>query len=75
MLNRRHTKKPISLNKNAAEFAGKKENGLAGRKKDKTERITAFGRRTRDSKVESNDSSEIPDRGEISDISSLPFRF
>ena len=30
------------------------------------------GRRTRDSKVESNDTQEIPDRGETSDISSLP---
>ena len=32
---------------------------------DKTERVTGLGRRTReDSKVESNDSPEIPDRGE-----------
>ena len=40
---------------------------------DKTERVTGLGRRTRgDSKVESNDSPEIPDRGETSDIPSLP---
>ena len=29
--------------------------------------------KTGDSKVESNDSSEIPDRGETSDIPGLPF--
>ena len=35
--------------------------------------ITELGRRTRgDSKVESNDSPEIPDSGEISDIPGLP---
>ena len=40
---------------------------------DKTERVTGLGRRTRgDSKVESNDSPEIPDRGETSDIPGLP---
>ena len=40
--------------------------GPAGRK-DKTERVTGLGRRTRegDSKVESNDSPDIPDRGDI----------
>ena len=41
--------------------------------KDQTERITGLGRRTRgDSKVESNDSPEIQDRGETSDIPGLP---
>ena len=53
--------------------------------KDKIERVTGLGRRkdrkgnrTRqknkrgESKVESNDSPEIPDRGETSDIPSLP---
>ena len=37
------------------------ENGPVGRKK--TERVTGLGRKTRDSKVESNVSPEIPDRG------------
>ena len=42
--------------------------------KDQTERVTGLGRRTREdiSKVESNDSPEIPDRGETSDIPGLP---
>ena len=40
--------------------------------KDKTERVTGLGRRSRDSKVESNDSPEIPQRGETSDIPGLP---
>ena len=40
--------------------------------KDKTERVTGLGRRTREDKVESNDSPEIPDRGETSDIPGLP---
>ena len=40
--------------------------------KDKTERVTGLGRRSRDSKVESNDSPEIPDRGETPDIPGLP---
>ena len=40
---------------------------------NKTERVTGLGRRTRgDKKVESNDSPEIPDRGETSDIPGLP---
>ena len=40
--------------------------------KDKAERVTGLGRKTRDTKVEPNDSPEIPDRGEMSDIPSLP---
>ena len=43
--------------------------------KDKTERVTltGLGKRTRgDSKVESNDSPEIPDRGQTSDIPGFP---
>ena len=40
--------------------------------KDKTERVTGLGRRTREDKVESNDSPEIPGRGETSDIPGLP---
>ena len=43
----------------------------AGKKKDKRERVTGLGRRSREeiAKVESNDSPEIPDRRETSDIS------
>ena len=41
--------------------------------KEKIERVTGLGRRTRgNSKVESNDSPEIPDRGKTSDIPALP---
>ena len=41
--------------------------------KEKTESATGVGRRTRgDRKVESNDSREIPDRRETSDIPGLP---
>ena len=39
------------------------ENGPANRKKDKTERETGLGKKTRDSKVKSNDSPEIPGKG------------
>ena len=39
---------------------------------DKTERAVRVGRRKRDSKVESNDCPEIPDRAETSDIPSFP---
>ena len=50
------------------------ENGPADRKKEiKTERVIGLGR-ARDSKVESNDSPETPDRGETSDIPGLPSR-
>ena len=41
-------------------------------KNDKTERARGLGRKTRDRKGESNDSPEIPDRSEISDIPGLP---
>ena len=46
----------------------------AGRKKKKPERVTDLGKRTKrgDSRVESNDSPEIPERGETSDIPGLP---
>ena len=48
------------------EFCGHKSGEWANRqKKEKTERTMGAGRRTRDSKVESNDSPEIPDRGDI----------
>ena len=58
------------------------QNGPAGRKRKKTERVLGLGRRRRrrkkkkggggDSKVQSNDSPEIPDREETPDIPGLP---
>ena len=44
------------------------------KEEDKTERLTGLGRKTKtgDSKVESNDSPEIPDRGKTPDIPGLP---
>ena len=67
-------KKAYLLMNNIEEFSGKSsEKGPAGRK-----RYDRKGNRTRqknkrgDSKVESNDSPEIQDRGEISDIPGLP---
>ena len=52
--------------KNIEEFSGKqsRENGPAGRTKDKTAGAMGADRETRgDSKVESNDSPEVLDRG------------
>ena len=43
--------------------------------KDKTEKVIGLGRRTREEIVkwnQNNDSPEIPDRGETSDIPGLP---
>ena len=56
------------------EFSGKSSGEWASRKKnDKTERVAGLGRRTREEiYVESNDSPEIPDRGETSGIPGLP---
>ena len=51
-------KKAYLLTKNIEEFSGKSFEEWASRQKNKTG----------DSKVESNDSPEIPDRGETSDI-------
>ena len=56
-------KKAYLSTKNIEEFYGKSLEERTSRQK-KTERITGLGRRTRDSKVASNDSLEIPDRGE-----------
>ena len=55
-------------------FLGKvQENGPAGRKrKDRKSNRTRQKNKRGDSKVESNDSPEIPDRGETSDIQGLP---
>ena len=69
--NRSHTKTDDFLTKNIAEFFwGKKSGEWAGRqkKKDQREKATGLGRKKRkkkrrDSKVESNDSSKIPDGG------------
>ena len=49
-------------------------NGPAGKKKKKDRKSNRTGQKNkrRDSKVESNDSPEIPDRGETSDIPGLP---
>ena len=66
-------KKAYLLTKNIEEFSGKSLEGPAGRKREDRK-----GNRTRqknkrgDSKVKSNDSPEIPDRGETSDIPGLP---
>ena len=62
---------------NTEKFSGQSlENGPVGRQKDKAERAMKVGRITKrgDSKVESNDSPEIPDRGETSDFPSPPWR-
>ena len=71
-----------SLTKNVEEFSGK-ESGEWGQyaggkkrkkkeKKDRTERAKGMGTEKRDSKVQSNDSPEIQDIGETSDIPGLP---
>ena len=57
-------RKAYLLTKNIEEFSGKKFRRMDQRaEKDKTERVTGLGRRTREeiAKVESNDSPEIPD--------------
>ena len=67
-------KKAYLLTKNIEEFSGKSLEERASRQKT----IRQKGYRTRqknkrrDSKVESNDSPKIPDRGETSDIPGLP---
>ena len=57
--------------KNIEEFSGKKsgKNGPAGRKKDRMSNRAWQKNKGGDSKEESNDSPEIPDWGETSDIS------
>ena len=65
-------KKAYLLTKNIEEFSGKSSEGPAGRKrKDRKGNRTTQNKRA-DSKVESNDSPEIPDIGETSDIPGLP---
>ena len=68
-------KKAYLLKKNIEEFSGKSSEERTSRQKKRSDRK---GNRTRqknkrgDSKVESNDSREIPDRGETSDIPGRP---
>ena len=66
--------KTYHLTKHTEEFSRKNSGEWASRqkKKDKTERVTRLGRRTRDSKVESNDSPGVPDTGVTSDIPGHP---
>ena len=72
-------KKAYLLTKNIEEFSGKSSEKWASSQKRKT-RLDGKSNRTRqenkrgDSKVESNDSPEVPDRGKTSDIPSLPSR-
>ena len=49
-----------------------RENGPVGRNKTRQSNGTRQKNKRKDSKVESNGSPEIPDRGEISDIPGLP---
>ena len=70
-----YKKKAYLLMKYIKEFCWKKvqKNGPAGRKRsDRKSNRTRQKNKRGDSKVESNDSPEIPDRGETSDIPSLP---
>ena len=64
---------PNSLTKTLKNFLGGRKSGeWASRQiKDQTETAMGVGRRTTDSKVESNDSPETPDRGATSDIPGL----
>ena len=54
-------RKAYLLMKNIEEFSGKKtqENGPAGRKKDKTERVTGQGRKTREEVVKWNQKTAL----------------
>ena len=67
-----YKKKAYLLTKTIEEFCGKSSREWASRqkKKDKTETAAGVGRGDRT--VEPNDSPEIPDRRETSDIPGLP---
>ena len=71
LLNRNHAKKPISSQKTLKNFLEKKVRRMGQqaekKRKDQTERVTGLGRKNkrRNSKVESNDSPEIPDRAKL----------
>ena len=60
--------------KNIEEFSGKRSGEQAGKQKKirKKSNRTRQRNKTGDSKVESNDSPEIPDSGETSHIPGLP---
>ena len=67
--------KDYLLMKNTEEVSGKKSGECASRqekRRDRKSNRTQKKNKWGDSKVESNDSPEIPDRGETSDIPSLP---
>ena len=66
-------KKAYHLTKNIGKFSGKSLEAPAGRKrKDRKGNRTRQKNKRGDSQMESNDSPEIPDRGETSDIPGLP---
>ena len=68
-------KKAYFLTKNIEEFSGKSSEEWTSRQKKRQDRKsnrTKQKNKRGDSKVESNDSPEIPARGETSDIPSLP---
>ena len=65
-------KKAYLLMKNIEEFSGKFRRKDQQAEKDRKGNRTTQKNKTGDSKVESNDSPEISDRGETSDIPGLP---
>ena len=72
----RPRQKAYILTKYTEEFSRKKKSGewaSRHKKKEKTERAMRVGRRVKkgDNKMESNDSPEIPDREDTSDIPGL----
>ena len=68
-------KKAYPLMKNIEEFSRKSSEGPAGRKRSDIKGIRTRQKNKRgESKVESNDSPEIPNREETSDIPGLPSR-
>ena len=68
-------KKAYLLAKNIEEFSGKSSEEWTSRQntKDRKSNRTRQKNKRGDSKVESNNSPEIPDRGETSDIPGLPW--
>ena len=72
--NRSHTKKPAYKRKILKNFLKKvQKKGPAGRKRsDRKGNRTRQKNKRGNSKLESHDSPEIPDRGETSDIHGLP---
>ena len=68
--------KAYLLMKNTEEFSGKKSGEWTSRQKTKTKKDRksnwTWQNKRGDSKVESNDSPEIPDREKTSNIPSLP---